>query len=103
MDKHTHGQLCECNECNLLNDPRRGCLPDPKQAFLDSEIAVVQPIINRLGEFCIRTPEKGEIERIIAKSVRCEPIRYPEEVKMNGIAAQLRREMAKGKVTGHFC
>ena len=62
----------------------------------------------------IRHPEKGEIERIIARNVRWvsldelkeiypEPIRYPEEVKMNGIAAQLRREMAKGKVIGHFC
>ena len=51
----------------------------------------------------IRKPKPGQIERIIAESVRCEPIRYPEEVKMNGIEAQLRREMAKGKVTGHFC
>lgn len=27
-----------------------------------------------------------------------EPIRYPEEVKMDAIDAQLRREMAKGRV-----
>ena len=103
----------------------------------DSEIAAVRPIINRLAELEIRTPKKGEIERIIAESVRFEsgcrpdpevvaqnsnsatikrwvtpdelkkmypePIRYPEEVKMDGIKAQLRREMAKGKVYGNFC
>ncbi len=72
------------------------------KALEDADIAAVRPVINRLGEFCIRYPKKGQIERIIAESVRFEPVRYPEEVKLDAMKAQLRREMAKGEVCGHF-
>ncbi len=62
------------------------------------EIDVAEPAIIK--------PEPGEIERIIAEPVRCEPIRYPEEVRHDAMIAQLRRQIRqaqeKGKVYGHF-